>query len=226
MNLRITNGEDLENFYLRNCAGSSSLFEIWEAGGARGDSVTPSTYSPAYRRWMSDKLAAELTRTGGGLLSLGCGNAAVEAELVHRGHTVLAVDAMAEAVELARDKGVKAICADIWQWEPAESWSVVYLDGVLGHLYDRWHGLKPVLARVRSWLAPGAALVCSNDTPANGEPAQPAPGVDGFYWLSAQYMADQALESGFDDVVTEQIRYRRPLSGERARAVMVGHVTG
>src|SRR5262245_4666692 len=126
MNLRITNHSDLTNFYLKNCDGKSSLFEIWEAGGARGDSVTPSTYSPQYRDWMRDKLAVEAHRNGGRLLSLGCGNAAVEAELVRQGVSVLAVDALEEAVVLARRKGVDAVCADIFEWEPAQTWPVIY----------------------------------------------------------------------------------------------------
>jgi hypothetical protein len=223
-------GEDLANFYLNNCVGRSSLFEIWEEGGARGDSVTPSTYSPEYRQWMSKKLAVELERTGGGLLSLGCGNATVEAELVDQGFSVLAIDAIEEAVALARNKGVEAVCADIYQWEPEVPWSVVYMDGVLGHMYDARLGLRPVLERVRSWLAPAsdgaaATLIASNDAPRSGDPVEAAPGVDGFYWLSTRYLREQTIESGFEDVETEQVRYLRPLSGVRVRAVVVGHVT-
>jgi 2-polyprenyl-3-methyl-5-hydroxy-6-metoxy-1,4-benzoquinol methylase len=235
MDLHVTNQgdtsrRDLENFYLKNCDGKSSLFEIWEDGGARGDSVTPSTYSPMYRSWMCGKLIAELRRTGGALLSIGCGNAAVEAELVRQGFSVLAIDALAEAVASARRKGVDALCADIYQWEPERTWPVVYMDGVLGHLYDPQHGLHPALERVRSWMEPtpggAAALVSSNDSTKNGDPAEKAPGVDGFYWLSASYLRTQALESGFSESWTEEFRYQRPVSGERVRAVMVAHVTG
>jgi hypothetical protein len=46
---------------------------------------------------MADRLAAALDLNAGGLLSLGCGNAAVEAEVVRRGYDVLAIDAMPEA---------------------------------------------------------------------------------------------------------------------------------
>ncbi len=79
-------GADLEQFYLSSADGHESLFHVWENGGSRGDSVTPSTYDEAYRSWMTDRLAAELDRTEGGLLSLGCGNAAVEAEMTQRGY--------------------------------------------------------------------------------------------------------------------------------------------
>jgi len=178
---------------------------------------------------MCDKLIAELRRTGGALLSIGCGNAAVEAELVRQGFSVLAVDALEEAVISARRKGVDALCADICQWEPERTWPVIYMDGVLGHLYDEQHGLRSALERVRSWMAPApgapAALVSSNDSTKNGDPAQKAPGVDGFYWLTASYMRTQALESGFSQSWTEEFRYQRPVSGERVRSVMVAHVT-
>jgi SAM-dependent methyltransferase len=231
MGLHIRTYEELTNFYLRNCDGKSSIFEIWEGGGARGDSVTPSTYGPEYRNWMRDKLAAELERSGGSLLSLGCGNAAVEAELVRAGHTVLAVDALAEAVALARAKGVEAVCADIYQWEPDQRYSVVYMDGVLGHLHDPARGLRPALERVRSWMAPAAGagpatLIASNDAPKDGNPVQQAPGVAGFKWLSGQYLLAQAQAAGFAEAWAEEFRYQRPLSGDRFRAVVVGRVTG
>lgn len=229
MNLRVVNNEDLTNFYLKNAGGDANLFEIWEEGGARGDSVTPSTYSAEYRKWMTDRLIAELEKTGGGLLSLGCGNAAVEAEVVRRGFRVLAVDAMQEAVVLAKGKGVDAVCADIYQWAPDESWSVVYMDGLLGHLYDSKRGLLPILERVQSWLTPAdgadrATLIASNDAPKDGSEAQKAPGVDGFHWLSCSYMHDQALMAGFESVATDEFCYERPISGERVRAVISGYV--
>lgn len=230
--LRAKNHNDLTKFYLDKNTEETSLFHIWEDGGSRGDSVTPSTYSVEYRTWMADKLVAELDRNGAGLLSLGCGNAAVEAEVVRRGYRVLAIDAMPDAVELARRKGVDAMCADIYQWEPEQTWSVAYIDGVLGHLHDPVTGLVPVLSRIRSWLAPQpgsesglATLVASNDAPNDGSQVQKAPGVDGFHWLSADFISRQATEAGFDKAETGEFRYHRPLSGERVRSIVHGYVT-
>ncbi|RMI44615.1 class I SAM-dependent methyltransferase [Streptomyces triticirhizae] len=220
------NHEDLIRFYRAEVEGGRHLFDIWESGGSRGDSVTPSTYSAAYRQWMTEKLHRALGDTGGGLLSLGCGNAAVEAEVALRGHRVLAVDALPEAVAIARSKGLDAERGDIHRWEPAEPWSVIYLDGVLGHLLDPAHGLVPVLRRVRSWLTPHGVLVASNDAPRDDSPAQPAPGVHGFHWLSADHLRDEALRAGFGSAETEEYRYRRPISGERVRAVVTAHAAG
>ncbi len=233
MNVRAKNYDDLVEFYIRDSADKPNIFEVWESGDGRGDSVTPSTSSSEYRDWMCDQLGTELQRNDGGLLSLGCGNAAVEAQIAAKGFRVLAIDAMDAAVTLARKKGVDARCADIYQWEPDEPWSVIYIDGVLGHLYDSQNGLTTVLDRIRSWLVPRtgsdsgvATLVASNDAPNNGDAVQKAPGVNGFYWLSAEYMREQALSVGFDSAATNEFSYRRPVSGERVRAVMTGYVHG
>ncbi|MDT0268498.1 class I SAM-dependent methyltransferase [Streptomyces sp. DSM 44915] len=217
---RAKNHDDLVSFYTAEDDTRSNLFEIWEAGGSRGDSVTPATYSEAYRGWMTEKLHAAVVATGGGLLSLGCGNATVEAEVAGRGARVLAVDALPEAVALARRKGLDTLQADIHTWTPPELWSVIYLDGVLGHLHDPDHGLTPVLRRLRSWLTPDGVLIASNDAPNNGAPAQPAPGVHGFHWLATGYLREETLRAGFAAAHTEEFRYRRPLSGERVRAVL------
>lgn len=223
--------DDVASLYLRREDGGPNLFEVWEKGEGRGDSVTPSTYSAEYRQWMRSRLVEALQPNGppAGLLSLGSGNAVIEAEIAREGYRVLAVDAMQEAVELALVKGVDALRADITTWSPDGSWPVVYMDGVLGHLYDPIDGLLPVLSRIRSWLERGKAagrdveraiLIASNDAPKNGENVQPAPGVPGFHWLAGSYMRAQALSAGFAAVSVETFRYRRPLSGERVRSVI------
>lgn len=222
--------DGIARFYRSRADGEPNLFQIWEDGGARGDSVTPSTYSRTYRQWMVDKLTAELERGHGtGMLSLGCGNATVEREIVRAGYRVLGVDAMAEAVDLATAKGVEAVRADIATWRPEATWPLIYMDGVLGHLFDPVTGLRTVLERVRSWLAPGvgaieAALVASNDATVSDEPALAAPGVNGFHWLSGPFMASEAVAAGFDEVMTERFDYQRPRSGHRVRAVVTARV--
>jgi SAM-dependent methyltransferase len=218
----------LSRFYLHADNGGPNLFEIWENGGARGDSVTPSTYSAEYRRWMGDLLIDVLDgNDADAVLSLGCGNAAVESDVVRKGYRVFAVDAIHEAVELARAKGVEAIQADITGWTPPHGWPVIYMDGVLGHLYRTGDGLQHVLPRLRSWLTPASAgrasLVVSNDSTKDGRPVQAAPGVPGFHWLSGDYLAAQARRAGFDEVTVHAYRYRRPRSGERVRSVVVAH---
>jgi hypothetical protein len=114
-------------------------------------------------------------------------------------------------------------------WTPAAGWPVVYMDGLAGHLYHPRTGIGPALERIRSWLAPGgehgiATLIMSNDAPRNDAVAEPASGVAGFYWLSAEYLREQALASGFTSATTENFSYSRPHSGERVRAVVHAHV--
>lgn len=223
--------KDLVSFYRSQSADDRNLFDVWEKGEARGDSVTPSTYSAKYRRWMREKLVGELDlHYAPRLLSLGCGNAAVEAEIVHSGYPVSGVDAMPEAIELARAKGIDAHCLDITDWIPEETWPVIYMDGVLGHLYRPETGLLNVLERIRCWLAApmsraATTFIASNDAPNNGTVAQTAPAVNGFHWLSGEYLQAQAYEAGFDDVSLEKFRYTRPRSGERVRAIIIARVT-
>ncbi|WP_020667794.1 class I SAM-dependent methyltransferase [Amycolatopsis nigrescens] len=218
----------LEGFYLPRSSGESSLFQIWERGEARGDSVTPSTYSAAYRDWMHEKLVAAIKdNETDRLLSLGSGNATLERCIVQDGYRVLAVDAIQEAVDLARSKDVDAVCADVMAWTPDGTWPVIYADGLLGHLYDADRGLAPVFRRIRSWLADGpggGTFIASNDSPAGTHPAQAAPGVPGFHWLSPGYLRDEALAGGFTEISTDLFHYDRPLSGRRTRAVITANL--
>ncbi|HEX4811575.1 MAG TPA: class I SAM-dependent methyltransferase [Nonomuraea sp.] len=218
----------LRAFYLTNVDGAQSIFHVWEDGGAKGDSVTPSTYSTAYREWMVDRLR-ELVRENGvpangtpALLSVGCGNAAVEAALVADGYTVLGVDALDEAVALARKKGVRAVRADVLSWTPpGGTCPVIYADGLLGHLYDPVTGVRPALERFRSWLPPsGGTLLISNDGPRTGAEVEPHPEVPGFAWLSSSFLCRQAKEAGFDDVSSSLFTYERPISGPRDRVIV------
>lgn len=218
--------DQLRQFYVDTTRDGENLFDTWERGGARGDSVTPSTYSVEYRRWMCDLLLGHLKTRPGGVVSIGSGNAPIESALVEAGHRVLAVDVFPEAVALARRKGVEAVLADVRAWSPPPgAWTVVYADGVMGHLYDPQVGLAPVLTDIRSWLAPHkGVLVISNDRPPTLADVQPAPGVPGFYWLSEQLLRKQAEAAGFDEVSCATFAYQRPLSGLRERAVLTARV--
>lgn len=210
--------KDLAAFYQREIDGQETIFDVWERGEAYGDSVTPATWSRQYRHWMTGLITKELDSGRTGVLSLGCGNAAVEADLVAAGHRVLAVDAMPRAVTLAREKGVPAVRADLTTFTPDQDYAVVYLDGVLGHLHGS-HDVPAVLTRIRGWL-PTGTLILSNDGPPTGDSA-PAPGVNGFHWLSVRYLTDVVTDAGFTSVTSRTYRYQRPLSGERVRSVVV-----
>jgi SAM-dependent methyltransferase len=221
------NLDDLRTYYLRDTFERGTLFDVWEEGRAWGDSVTPSTYSPAYRAWIVKKVMRYIDPNAKTpILSLGCGNAVVEAELRRRRCEVLAVDALAEAVALARRKGVDAVVGDVMAWEPPHRrWRVIYADGLLGHVYEPTTGRLPVLQRARQWLAPDVGvIVLSNDAPPEGRDISPAPGVPGFHWLSTRFIAERLQDAGLHVLSAEEFPYERPHSGERRRAVVVGRV--
>jgi hypothetical protein len=215
----------VEDFYLRRDPGGGTVFDIWERGEAIGDSVTPSTYDPGYRSWMRFLLHSQLGAPGEHtLISVGCGNAMIESELARRGHGVTAVDVLAEAVDLARAKGVPAVRADVMTWTPpAAGPLIVYADGLLGHLWSAADRSLPVLGVIRRWLAgrPGSALVISNDESRHEQPVEPASGVPGFHWFSDPYLREECRRAGFSDVDSLRYTYRRPLSGPRHRIVMI-----
>ena len=215
--------EELRSFYLDDALHGRSLFDIWERGEAWGDSVTPSTYSPAYREWMLAKLEACLADSGGdSVLGVGCGNAIIEAELERRGRSVLAIDVLPEAVEIARDKGVDAVVADATTWDPPHrNWHVVYTDGLLGHLYDAETECHTILKRLHSWVEPRRGrLVVSNDAALDSDGVQSAAGVAGFHWLSTRYISGRLRSAGYEICQADEFIYHRPLSGPRRRAIV------
>lgn len=215
----------LRQFYLDPTVAGENLFDIWERGEGKGDSVTPSTYSLEYRQWMYDLLVDLLTEHPGGLVSIGSGNAVIESELTRAGYPVLAVDALQEAVDRARRKGVEAVRADVRTWSPPpENWTVVYADGLLGHLYEPEEGLHSILDHVHTWLAPtqGTIVISNDHTQSSGAGVEPAPGVPGFHWLSAEFLRKETAAAGFHEVSCVTFTYERPLSGPRTRVVLTG----
>jgi hypothetical protein len=214
----------LRAYYLQDNDGEPSIFHIWERGSGRGDVTTPATSSSAYRRWVGDLLRGFLAETPDpGLLSLGCGNAIIEAGIAADSIRVLGVDALEHAVELAAAKGVDAVRADVLSWTPPPGpWTVVYADGILGHLYDRdsGAGVRKILKRFQSWVTEGGTLVISNDPPRIDAELQENPNVPGYFWFSRRYLHRHVEECGFRDVTSTLFTYEKPLTGPRDRVIV------
>lgn len=213
----------VRDFYLHDNGDQPSIYHIWESGDGRGDVTTPAQSSPAYRQWMGDLLRGFLAESPDpGLLSLGCGNAMIEAGIAADGFRVLGVDAMEHAVELAAARGVNAVCADVFSWTPPPGpWTVLYADGILGHLYDAAVGVRNVLKRFQSWMAEGDVLVISNDPPRIHAELQENPNMPpGYFWFSQSYLHRQVEERGFRDVTSTLFTYEKPLSGPRDRVIV------
>ncbi|RDV00650.1 class I SAM-dependent methyltransferase [Trinickia dinghuensis] len=207
-----------------SCDGhiGASIYEIWEKGGSYLDSVTPSTYCLDYRNAMVERLMDAIgSDTTKRVLSLGCGNAFVEAELVQRGIDVFAIDINREAVELALAKQVPAAEVDFFDLQLADGrpYDLIYADGFFGHLYNMLDGCKHVLLKARALLSPTGQIVISNDGPSDDSPVQAHKSVPDFFYLSTQFLKQEGEACGF--VANELINYgySRPLSGPRTRSI-------
>lgn len=214
----------VRDYYLHDNDGEPSIYHIWERGAGRGDVTTPATSSVPYRQYMIELLRGLLTGyDNAGLLSIGCGNGMIEAELASEGFRVLGMDAMPHAVELARAKGLDAVCADVLGWTPpAGPWNVIYADGSLGHLYDPATGIGPVLERFKSWLPEQGVLVLSNDPPRTDAELQENPGVAKYHWFSQAWLHQAVEAGGFSEVTSNAFSYQKPVSGLRDRIVVTG----
>lgn len=220
----------LHDFYCRP-VGDAALnrYEVWERGGAVGDSVTPSSYCPEYRIHMVLKILS-LPRPHDRVFSIGCGNAFVEANLQSRGLPVQAIDCLEEAVTLAASKGVDAFTADYHALPPGHlaSFGVVYADGLLGHLYHPETGLAAFFETLLALKPPpGSWLVLSNDAPAEpGAGVAPHGKVPGFWLFSPEYLRDAAQRFGYTVVEAYSFPYERPVSGLRNRTICVARAAG
>jgi len=205
----------------------TSIYDIWERGGAFNDSITPSTYVPQYRWHIVLKLLS-LAPEGSSIFSIGCGNGFVEADLVRHHRTVRAVDCNEEAVELSRSKGVDAFTADFFALTPADvaGVDVVYADGLLGHLFDPQEQVRPTMDKLGSLDLPsGTLLLFSNDSPRDPAAAfAPHERVAGFWFVSRGYLQDSLAAAGFEPTESYYFPYLRPLSGMRNRTICIARV--
>jgi SAM-dependent methyltransferase len=158
------------------------------------------------------------------VLSLGCGNAAVEGLLIGEGHAVDALDVNEEAVSYARKKGVNAQVCDLLLWSPqVEKYDLVYCDGIFGHLLDGQEGFRSILTKIKKSLKQGGVVVISNDSSQISEDVQPHPAVPGFFWFTDKYLASQLESCEFKSIKTSHYLYKRPISGERNRLVAMAY---
>jgi SAM-dependent methyltransferase len=216
----------VRDYYLHDNDGEPSIYHIWERGDGRGDVTTPATSSEPYRQWIWSLLRGLLAESSDpGLLSLGCGNGVIEAAIAADGVRVLSVDAMEHAVELARAKGLDVVCADVLSWTPPVGpWTVIYTDGMLGHIADSAEAVQHAVRRFRSWLPEGGTLVISNDPPRNDAELQENPKVARYFWYSQEFLHRQVEACGFREVTSTYFTYQKPLSGPRDRIVVTARL--
>jgi SAM-dependent methyltransferase len=109
---------------------------------------------------------ALLAHCHGETLDVGCGPGRMTKALAERGHAVLGIDVVPEAVRMTRSRGGMALLRDVFESIPGEGrWNTALLaDGNIGIGGDP----RALLARVRVVLAPGGRIVVDLAAPGVG----------------------------------------------------------
>jgi SAM-dependent methyltransferase len=110
--------------------------------------------------------AALLAHCRGATLDIGCGPGRMARALAERGHTVLGIDVVPEAVRMTRERGAIAIVRDVFETVPGEGrWRTALLaDGNIGIGGDP----RALLTRVHDLLVPGGRAVVDLAAPGTG----------------------------------------------------------
>jgi SAM-dependent methyltransferase len=110
--------------------------------------------------------AALLEQCRGETLDIGCGPGRMTRALAERGHAVLGIDVVPEAVQMTRRRGGVAIVRDVFDTVPGEGrWRTALLaDGNIGIGGDP----RALLTRIRALLAPGGRVVTDLAEPGSG----------------------------------------------------------
>jgi SAM-dependent methyltransferase len=109
---------------------------------------------------------ALLAECRGETLDVGCGPGRMTRALAERGHAVLGIDVVPQAIRMTRERGAAALLRDVFEDVPGEGrWATVLLaDGNIGIGGDP----RALLSRVRALLAPGGRVVADLAPPGNG----------------------------------------------------------
>ncbi len=156
------------------------------------------------------------------ILDLGCGEGTIAAALIEQGCDVVAVDASAEQVEAARDRGVDARVADAAALGFGREFDAVFSNAVLHWVKDA----DAAIAGVARALKPGgrfvaefgghgnvATIVAALET-ALGARGVDAKAVNPWFFPTPQAYAGKLQAAGFDVVEIGLHPRPTPLPGE------------
>lgn len=157
----------------------------------------------AWRARADDTDLALLEHCEGPTLDIGCGPGRMAAELFRRGLHATGIDVAAEAIRMARSRGVVALLADVFAPLPAEGlWRTVLLaDGNIGiggdpdRLLRRVHDVLEPGGRVVAELAPSGATDGRHRVTVETDGVHSAP----FWWgvVTSAGVASLAAGAGF-----------------------------
>jgi SAM-dependent methyltransferase len=131
--------------------------------------LTPEPHQLPVVDWMRQVDGGDLALIAecrGETLDVGCGPGRMTRALAERGHAVLGIDVVPEAVQMTRVRGAVAIVRDIFDSVPGEGrWaSALLADGNIGIGGDP----RALLSRLRAVLAPGGRIVVDLAPPGAG----------------------------------------------------------
>ncbi len=174
-------------------------------------------------RWLD---LIEATGTPGRrLLDLGCGNGAFMDLAVQRGWTAAGVEASAEMVQNARDRGQDVRCADVDQWTADGAYDLVRLWFVLEHIREPGRLLREA---TRS-LAPRGLLVVAVPNDAGWLSRRMMESPDDRFWehpLHLNHFPPFGLERWLESVgyTLEVAEVGRPAELMRGGSLPLNHV--
>jgi len=217
--------KEILDIYEKPVLDGKSRFQLWEEGLAFGSSITPSTFSPEYRKQFIKILINLLpNKHFKKILALGCGNAKIEKDLHDIGYDILATDISEHALELAQNKGLNTKLLNAKKSMPFEtnSFDIIFSDGVIGHLFDENQSIDYLLQNSLNILSSGGALVIANDQPTKSNiEIQKHDNLD-VYWISQKYLEKVLEQNGFEAVQSFIIPYARPGYDTRHRVITCG----
>jgi glycosyltransferase involved in cell wall biosynthesis len=146
--------------YARDVARSVVEYRMHQAGVVRRPEyshVPPASYSEKYSAFSSHQRIIDRVARGSRVLDIGCAGGYLARALAAKGCTVVGVDSRPDPAAAAACSRFYAADLDGGKWAPDErDFDYILFGDVLEHLRD-----TSILARSKTWLAPGGKIVAS-----------------------------------------------------------------